>query len=316
MAIMRLFRRGRGFTLIELLVVIAIIAILIGLLLPAIQKVRDAAARAQSSNNLKQMTLALHNMSDTYGVLPDVDGHYPAPPGAIKDFTFNQYMIGTPYYFMLPFVEQQNAFNHMQTRHYDSWWCGWQIKTYASPADPSAPSNNMPDPGSPRFGTSYAPNEYVLRLKPIKNTQWPSRNWAPVARFPASMPDGTSNTLAFAEKRMICPVNQGAVFYWGETGGGCLRKGYTTSNTIGSMPAFYSWTGMPTTQVGAIALPQINPPVNACNPCLLNSSTTGGILVATFDGGVHLVGQGISQPTWQALVIPNDGWVLGPDWNP
>src|SRR6516162_7329301 len=304
MAIMRLFRRGRGFTLIELLVVIAIIAILIGLLLPAIQKVRDAAARAQSSNNLKQMTLALHNMSDTYGVLPDVDGHYPAPPVAIKDFTFNQYMIGTPYYFMLPFVEQQNAFNYMQTRHYDSWWCGWQIKTYASPAVPSAPGNNMPDGGSPRFGTSYAPNEYVLRLKPIKNTQWPSRNWAPVARFPASILDGTSNTLAFAEKRMICPVNQGAVFYWGETGGGCLRTGYTTSNTIGSMPAFYSWTGMPTTQVGAIALPQINPPVNACNPCLLNSSTTGGILVATFDGGVHLVGQGISQPTWQALVIP------------
>src|SRR6184192_2033835 len=95
--------RRAGFTLIELLVVIAIIAVLIGLLLPAVQKVREAAARAKSQNNLKQMALAVHNFNDAYqGKLPAMTD---LGNGAPLGWGYNSLFFN-----ILPYVEQDNVY--------------------------------------------------------------------------------------------------------------------------------------------------------------------------------------------------------------
>jgi prepilin-type N-terminal cleavage/methylation domain-containing protein len=296
-------RRWLGFTLIELLVVIAIIAILIGLLLPAVQKVRQAAARSQSMNNLKQMSLATHNMNDTYHVLPAIVGYYPQAGNAGNGVAGSVGNVrGTLQYFLLPFIEQDNAQKTMAGNHPDSWWCGFGIKTYISPADPTNPPSGLVDPGSPRYGTSYAPNEWVFGSNGTGTTNLTS-NTSPRASIPATFVDGTSNTILFAEKYAVCGGSNTSVasFYWGETGGACNRVGAQGGN--GSTPGFYT-----------LNPPQNSPPPFACNPCMLQGPHAGGILVGLGDGSVRLVASGISNTTWAFAVQPADGQVLGSDW--
>src|SRR5690348_7524841 len=118
MSPVRVPQSRRGFTLIELLVVIAIIAILIGLLVPAVQKVREAAARIQCSNNMKQLGLAAHNCNDTMGRLPPQAG------------TSGGAWYGPLMFHLLPYIEQQNT---------------WQSATYlAYPAPVGTPRPTSP----------------------------------------------------------------------------------------------------------------------------------------------------------------------------
>ena len=324
MASVRMFRKWRGFTLIELLVVIAIIAILIGLLLPAVQKVREAAARAQSINNLKQMGLAIHNMNDTNGVLPPMVGNYPRQGAGVPPQTP---YLGTVFYFMLPYIEQDTIYKGMPTGvapfppHFDSWYCVYGIKTYRSPLDPTQPTTGAPiDTGSPRYGTSYAPNEWVfdaqtypsLALANVTNhTQLPGNGSSPNGQVPpfASIPrtflDGTSNTILFVEKYAVCGNSQTnvATFYWGETGGACNRQGGQGGN--GSIPGIYTIT--------AIFQNRPQPFIN-CTPCTPQASTAAGELVCLGDGSCRTIGINISPTTWAYALMPADGQVLGSDW--
>jgi prepilin-type N-terminal cleavage/methylation domain-containing protein len=136
--------KRRGFTLIELLVVIAIIAILIGLLLPAIQKVREAAARAQSQNNLKQMGLAVQNCGSAYnGQMPPGVGRFPATSATAT----NPPPIQSLFYHLLPYIEQDAVYKNAA---YTT-----QLKTYTAPADPTTNGTDAT--------TSYASNGWLFQ---------------------------------------------------------------------------------------------------------------------------------------------------------
>jgi prepilin-type N-terminal cleavage/methylation domain-containing protein len=120
----------RAFTLIELLVVIAIIAILIGLLLPAVQKVREAAARAQCQNNLKQLALAAHSFNDGNGQLPPAIGQ--TGPG----------IYGTAHFYLLPYLEQNTLYTQANGDSYGLM--NVPVKTFYCPADGSIIGGAIP----------------------------------------------------------------------------------------------------------------------------------------------------------------------------
>src|SRR5215471_12261446 len=109
---LRMFRRWRGFTLIELLVVIAIIAVLIGLLVPAVQKVREAANRMYCAHNLKQIVLATVDAADTYNhQLPPSGGIYPSAYWGDNNGD------GGLFLYILPFIEQEPLYKKCGTRN-------------------------------------------------------------------------------------------------------------------------------------------------------------------------------------------------------
>jgi len=235
-AVLRYVKRGVGFTLIELLVVIAIIAVLIGLLLPAVQKVREAAARMQCSNNLKQIGLALANADNTYGKLPPLCGPYPSGTLWKNDSGDPALKNGPPwnttFFWILPFIEQQAMYNNARGPAVPG--CGaqagyqvWQaaagvtppsqqaIKTYICPTDPGASQNPITNVSLGNQGwtnwefetsglSSYAANAQVFAVTDSQGRMNQHSDWQGKRGLGNGFQDGTSNTITIAEKLSLC----------------------------------------------------------------------------------------------------------------
>ena len=309
MPFMHMFRRGRAFTLIELLVVIAIIAILIGLLLPAVQKVREAAARAQCQNNLKQISLATVNCTDTHqGLLPPSIGNYPnqdpSPNNSSGGFFFH----------ILPFIEQDNLYkacwipDSTQGAYGDGrngvnpTYSSWAAQQFADPKVLICPSDPT-YPGSwTKTETSYGYNGNVFTVA--------YQGWGSTHRFPAYITDGTSNTIFFTDKEATNFGNSN----WTPDNG--LNVWVDWGPSISSIEA-----GQPT---GNAAIFIVQPKLGCsatgqgsggCGDGNRASSPhTGGINVGMGDGSVRFVAQGTSPATWWAALTPNAGDLLGSDW--
>jgi len=295
-------RKKRGFTLIELLVVIAIIAILVGLLLPAVQKVREAAKRTQCQNHLKQIALATHNFNGSNNKLPEIENYssavwgYGFVPGADIMPVDGLALTGTWLGHLLPFMEQQPLFNQAAGDLHNVR--GNVVSSFVCPSDPSAapnkPSNINPD-GSAI--TNYMGNAAVFNPTAPKD-------------LTSAMPDGTSVTVLIGEAYQYCDPSHfpawGGVYPdsgWAIPGFG---PGALFHGGAHSEPNY--------TDPGATLTFQVAPPAGSCNNLILQTGHSGAMQIALGDGSVRGVGASITVATWVAACTPNDGVPLGPDW--
>ena len=318
--------RRRGFTLVELLVVIAIIAVLIGLLLPAVQKVREAAARLACANNLKQLGLAANNYDATFQRLPaGADGQnvgclvyllpYLEQDAHFKNFSFDpRYAL----YYQNPLNRPPTSGSDVIPRPPALYGCEGTIKGLLCPSAPAPESYNTVWQATNygTAGTDYpaavmmagtvfvgAPGRLVMGRSnylgmggygpPSKNPQLVGLFYYNSQNSVARVPDGTSNTMLFGEYT-------GGTTVW--DGGGGIPDGVSTASW--SAGFMYTMFGPPTTQdvpstVGPPAIPTVG---------VFNSRHAGNLVNVVFaDGSVRPIPTSIDFSVWVYLSGIRDG---------
>jgi prepilin-type N-terminal cleavage/methylation domain-containing protein/prepilin-type processing-associated H-X9-DG protein len=343
--------RRRGFTLIELLVVIAIIAILLGLLLPAVQKVREAANRMKCANNLKQIGLAAHNYHDAFNAFPPSQlWIYTDQPGYTLDHKSWSWM-----FFILPYVEQDNLYRQVDPNVHalvdKPDVIKTPIKTYMCPSDPATSNpivfvdwqNNTSTHHNPaRFTiplpTHHAPTSYSRaqgKSFPIAFTSYRGcwgQNWFPGSPWTNPAAGGPY----FGD-----PVNQfdgcncGDGIHFAQNNTKNLSVGrFTriTDITDGTSNTFYAgeervadnvqdmWAHTDDAGANCVFDPVCIDPrtggecgITSTPAYHFSSYHTGGLNFVFADGSVKFVSNQISRATWRALATYNGGEILGPD---
>jgi prepilin-type N-terminal cleavage/methylation domain-containing protein/prepilin-type processing-associated H-X9-DG protein len=308
-----------GFTLIELLVVIAIIAILIALLVPAVQKVRDAAARTQCASNMKQVILAMHSLNGVNKVLPPAT----SPDGWTGLTVAAPVYNGPPWTalsFLLPFIDQQPLYDSQTTVSTDEGglYAGGKymqpIPTFLCPSDPTTVGGLS----QTLYGgaNGYAVGNYVVNYYVFGNPNAASDASCVQGanKLPASIPDGVSNTIFFGEAFGSCGISGGANTTSTSTNTASLWADSTIPwrpimchNTAGKYVNPGSWAACYTFQIQPVMF-------NTCDPSRTQSGHSGGMNVAMGDGSVRFVSGSVSAASWAAACDPRDGQVPGSDF--